>query len=484
MGSYGDGATRGTQGVRGWVGHRGRTVAVLAALLLLVGVPVAPIWVRTPVAAAAGVPVRVLIPDPDNLQYLSFWVAVGAGYFRDEGLAVRVVAAGAPAAASQEFLGGAADVAIVPPPQFGQLVAQVQPVVAFANLLQHEPANVVVRREIATVRGITPALPVEERVRRLRGLRIGVAPGPAARLRVLLAAAGMDAERDVELVSVPGEEQNAAFAGLRVDALFAHTPYLEEALLRQNAVLVAHLSGGELAALARLQLHALVATRAYAAAQPAALTGLARGVARAQRLVHADRPAAVGALLRAGVPGLERERAELLVSLYEPAVPGTPAVSAEGVRRAVQAWAGGAGGGGAGGPGAGGPGAGGAGAVLAAAGGSGGVGPGGGGQGGGSAGGVGAAGAAGVPGGGAGGGATADPPAVTAGGSAVRAAGDLTAAAYAEYVTTRFAEEAIAPPRMDVPGRLGGWASTPAAILAVGAALVTLVLATVGTRVR
>ena len=90
----------------------------VASALILSSAPAA---VAT--ASAVPTPVRVLIPDAENLQYLAFWVALGAGYFRDEGLAVRVIPAGAPGAAASEFAAGGADVAILPPPQYGQAMS-------------------------------------------------------------------------------------------------------------------------------------------------------------------------------------------------------------------------------------------------------------------------------------------------------------------------------------------------------------------------
>ena len=381
-------------------------------------------------AAPAPVPLRVLIPDAENLQYLAFWVALGAGYFRDESLAVRVVPAGAPGAATSEFLGGAADVAILPPPQYGQAMAQGQPLVAFGSLLQHEPANVIVRGDVASALGsgaFSPSVPVLERARRLRGLRIGVAPGPGTRLRALLAAAGLDADRDVQLVSIPGEEQNPAFGRREVDALFAHTPYLERALVQQGAVMAVHLSASEWAPLAGMEIHLLMTTRQYAAAQPGALTSLARGVLRAQQLIHAD-----AALV------------DRVVALYAPAVPRSPDVSVEGVRRAVTAWGGGA-----------------AGAGVAASGAPATAPPAG-------------------PGGGGGGGG--------GGGAAVaqaRPGSDVATIAFADYVAPRFAQEARAKPRVAQTELLGARLATaaPVAVLVAGALVMTLVLAaTLGRR--
>ena len=61
--------------------------------------------------------VRVFVPSADNLQFMSFWVALGAGLFEDEGLDIRVVLPPRPGGGSQFLFEGIADVALYPPPQ-------------------------------------------------------------------------------------------------------------------------------------------------------------------------------------------------------------------------------------------------------------------------------------------------------------------------------------------------------------------------------
>ncbi len=281
-----------------------------------------------PAVPPPGAPIRVVIPDPDNLQYLSFWVALGAGYFADEGLALELSSPPVPAGVLRLLEEENAPVAVLPPPIYLALVADRRPVRVVANLLQHEPINLVVRRSVAQARGLSRAAPLAERLRGLRGLRVGVAPGPVPRLRAMFAAEGMRADEDVTIEIVPGPAQNAAFAEGRVDALFAHTPFLERALVEQDAVLLIHASAGEVAPLAGLQIHTLVVTAAFAEAQPASVLGLTRAIHRAQQLVHADRAAASEAVLRA-LPALDRRLVEEIVRLYAPAVPDGPRVSAE-----------------------------------------------------------------------------------------------------------------------------------------------------------
>src|SRR5690606_32519586 len=170
---------------------------------------------------------RASLPADDNLQWINFWVAQGAGLFTDESLDVNVVLPAQPGGDNAPFavdalVSGAADIAVLPRPVFLAAVAESRPVIAIANLLRHDPINLIVQRDVAEQRGLTPGLPLADRLQRMRGLRIGVAGGPQPRLRVLLAQAGLDADRDIEMTIVPGQAQNESFGARQVDALYAH----------------------------------------------------------------------------------------------------------------------------------------------------------------------------------------------------------------------------------------------------------------------
>jgi NitT/TauT family transport system substrate-binding protein len=289
--------------------------------------------------SAPSISIKVFLPNGHNLQWMNFWVALGAGFFADETLDVKTVLAAAqsdeenaPGAQSALF-DGSADIAVLPRPQFLMSVARGRPVLAFANLLRNDPINLVVQRRVAEERGLSATLPLADRLNALRGLRVGVAPGPPVRLKVLLATAGLNADTDIELMLVPGPAQNDFFAQQRVDAIYAHTPYLETALMEQDGVLVVNQSAGEVAELANRQIHMLVTTQAYAAAHRDVLVRVVRAIQRAQQLIHSDRDGTIAAIRRSGVELRAPDALARLVDIYEPAIPMTPEVSAEGAMR-------------------------------------------------------------------------------------------------------------------------------------------------------
>jgi len=294
----------------------------------------------TPVPHSAAAPsapvvhVRVLVPDGDNLQYLAFWVARGAGYFADEGIEPDMVVPELPAQAIAKMIAGEAPVAVLPPPVYLQLIADKFPIALVANLLQNDPINLVVRRSVFEERTMSATAPLRDRLLSLKGLRIGVAPGPPVRLRALFASEGLDADATIQIVVRRGPEQNAAFVHRECDALYAHTPYVETALDDEDAVVLVNQSAGEATPLAMRQIHALVVRRDFLEADRPVVVAMVRAIARGEQLVHADRAAAEEAVIQV-LPSLDRHHVHTLVGLYQPAIPETPRVSVEGLAPAL-----------------------------------------------------------------------------------------------------------------------------------------------------
>ncbi len=283
---------------------------------------------------ATGAELRIIVPEPHNLQWMSFWVAKGAGYFAEAGYDLQLVVPDSPREAQDLVLEGKADCAVLPPPMYLELIADRFPWVLVANLLENDAINLVVRRSVAEQRKLSADLPLKERLQKLAGLRVGVAPNPPTRLRALFASQGLDADRDIKMVIRRGFEQNDAFDDNEVDALYAHTPYLEEALVDQDAVMIVNQSAGEAPKLAVRQIHALAVSRRMASEQRETVTALVRAIIRAQKLVHDDQPAAVAAIMRE-FPILKRRKVETIVKIYEPAIPRSPRVSADGFQAAL-----------------------------------------------------------------------------------------------------------------------------------------------------
>jgi len=318
-------------------GRRETSVAKILArvLTLVVGcLALAGIAAAAP-ASPPRTPVRIEVPSNTNLQFFTLWVALGAGFFQQEGLEPTMLVDANPRGAGGKLLAGSADVAVLQPPMFLGMIAEDKPIQLFASLLANEPINLVVRADVAAARKLQTNVSLKERLEAIRGLKVGVAGEPPPRLRALFASAGMNADRDVQLVIIHGPDQVQALADHQVDALFSHTPYLETALVKYKAVLLVQTSAGEVKELADGQIHALATTRAVAQEKPDLILKVARAIYRAQKLIHSDQKATVDAILASNASGQDRALVEAIAAVYGPAVPQTPPVSQSGIERAA-----------------------------------------------------------------------------------------------------------------------------------------------------
>jgi ABC-type nitrate/sulfonate/bicarbonate transport system substrate-binding protein len=274
------------------------------------------------------------VPGATNLQFLSLWVAIGSGVFEAEGLRPEVLVAPMPRSVGNRLFAGDADVAVLPPPMFLGMMAEAKPVRLFASLLANEPINLVLRKDVAAARNFPPRAPLKEKLAAFQGLKVGLAGEVSPRLRTLFATADLDAEKELTLVTIAGSQQVGALARGEVDLLFSHTPYLETALVEHDAVLVVDASSGEIPALADGQIHALATTREIASERSPLIHAVTRAIARAQRLIHSDAAAGLAALRASGAATGEPRLTAAILAVYGLAVPATPRISIDGIRRA------------------------------------------------------------------------------------------------------------------------------------------------------
>src|SRR6267154_1845118 len=134
-------------------------------------------------AAPTRTPVRIEVPSSKNLQFFTLWVALGAGYFQQEGLEPKILVDATPRSAGQLLFQGQADVALLPPPMFLGMMAEDKPVVLFASLLANEPINLIVSARTAEERHLSTQSPLPARLHAITGVKIGLASEVGPRLR-------------------------------------------------------------------------------------------------------------------------------------------------------------------------------------------------------------------------------------------------------------------------------------------------------------
>lgn len=277
--------------------------------------------------------VEITVPEPGNLQLAVFWIALGAGYFADQGISVAAVSPPARTMAMNWLRDGTADVGLLPPPMYLALMGEGAAIRLAANLLQRDPINLVVSPALLDRIGVSPDAPLKARLEALRGSTIGVARGPQPRLRALFRSEGLGDLADIAIVG--GRKQNAAFARGDVDALYAHTPYLQRAIFEQGGIVYVRQSAGEVQTLADLHIHMLVVSKSFASQQGATVRALATALWRAAELARNDLAAAQQAA-RAALPNLPAAEVDLAIEIYAPALPRYAEVSAAALQRTLE----------------------------------------------------------------------------------------------------------------------------------------------------
>ena len=269
---------------------------------------------------------------------MAFTTAVEGGFFDTHGVNVTVLPLGDAREAMMAVRQGRADLAVVPMILVVQSLNSPRPLVAIGAVSGSTQLNVVVAGEVARERGLITGSPLQDRLRGLEGLRIGYPPEPLGVItaEAVIETAALDSARDVELITVPGEEQVNDLAGGDIDAFVGHHPYLEEAIVGEGAMLLLHLSGNEIASAGAFPMQVLAVPAGGAVASEALTTVLA-AIGDAQQAIHDDPTVAMRAL-ESAFPDLSGPLLEHGMNIYVAAVPPTPVITQEGYDTALRAF--------------------------------------------------------------------------------------------------------------------------------------------------
>ena len=232
-------------------------------------------------------PLRIAIPDMVSPSYFPAIAAVELGFFRKEGLDATVELLFPVTRTYEElregrvdFVGGAAHAALY---AFGDWAG----CALLCALSQNMYWFLVLRKDIAAERGD---------LRAVKGLRIGAAPGPADGLKRMLAAAGIDPEREVSIAPVPGAAGLsfglAAAKALEtgaVDGFWANGMGAEVAVRGGFGTVVIDARRGDgPPGASRYTFPAFVATRARVDEDAETVAAAVRAVVAAQRALKSD----------------------------------------------------------------------------------------------------------------------------------------------------------------------------------------------------
>jgi NitT/TauT family transport system substrate-binding protein len=292
-------------------------------------------WAQAPkheklVVAAAPTPL---------LHWYPFYVALGANYFADEGIDVEIVGLNSGTAMAAAIAGGGADVAPLAMTHAVTSGAQGGGLVATSALFNVYPNSVVLTKDAIAKSGITPGMPVDEKIKRLAGLTLGItAPGGASdiQIRKMLLARGLDPDKAVKLQ--PLGNQAAMLAAVQkkaVDGFVMSSPVDEIAQQRGTGVIAIDPFAEPIPELAEVPYSVWGTSRATLQKRPAVIAASLRALTKAIKLA-AENPEETLRVMRPQIKDVPPEAIDAVIEKYRHGAARTPVISPAQVEATVR----------------------------------------------------------------------------------------------------------------------------------------------------
>jgi NitT/TauT family transport system substrate-binding protein len=265
-----------------WVGSA-TALMIAAALAATAPVP----------AAAQPLQKLTLVIGGRAFFYIVHYIAQDAGFFKEEGLDVDTVNVLTGPQEVAAVMSGSADVAPVGLQVVVQAYAKGGDIVAVSTCYNAFPIALVVSNEGIKETGLAARMPIDEKVKRLHGLRIGITgPGSGTddMVRALFLNRGMDPDKEVTILPL-GTPDNmlAALQQGNATAMSYTSPITEIAVSRGLGQIIIEPLTGEVPEFRDVPYIVLSTSRATLASKRPLIKAAVRAYAKAIKLVR-DRP--------------------------------------------------------------------------------------------------------------------------------------------------------------------------------------------------
>jgi NitT/TauT family transport system substrate-binding protein len=280
---------------------------------------------------------KVTIAQPSqSLSFSPVLIADKKGYFKEAGLDVEVVNAGSGSKAAAAVIGGSAQVGAS---DLGDMVGAAekgQDVKIFASLVSRPTVAIVLRKSVADRLGVTDQMPVEQRVKALKGLKMSISTpgsGTDVMLRYLLSAYGVDPERDLDILTTGSVVNSlAAYVQGAADGASLSSPSTETAVLQNDAVFLVRPSIGEVPALNDQTQTGIWASGKWLNDNPEMATGVMVAIWRAMDYMRQNSADAAEIVRQEAWKDTDPQVFDLAWRDNAPTLPETPAISTEGLK--------------------------------------------------------------------------------------------------------------------------------------------------------
>jgi NitT/TauT family transport system substrate-binding protein len=284
---------------------------------------------------------KIVITTPGSaLHFFPAHVAAAAGLFAAEGLDVEWVDVGAGSKQVASVIGGSATMTVLGMQPAITAAEHGADLVAFAALFNKYPIQVVLHPQVMQRIGLTPGMPIDEKVKRLAGLRIGITGVTSSTdsvLRSLLLARGLDPDKELRIqpLGTP-TAMLAALSKKAIDGAMLSAPQAQIAEAGGYGQTAIDPLTGEVPELNGVPYTAMITTRDVLKRQPDVIMKATKALAKAM-LLEAKDPERVQQLLQSKIfPDIDAKLFASFEPNYRPAAAPTPVITPDDYARLLK----------------------------------------------------------------------------------------------------------------------------------------------------
>jgi NitT/TauT family transport system substrate-binding protein len=282
-------------------------------------------------AAAQPAPQKLTIAIAGKgLSFIIQYVAIGAGFYKDEGIDPEIVNVASGTQMAAAVMGGSADITQLGLPHTLEAVARGGTLVAIGTGFDRYPIALVLSNAAIARVGITPAMSVDEKIKRLHGLRIGItAPGSSTDefMRTILEVRGLDPASAVRLQPIGiGAPMVAATEAGSIDGFAYMSPFTDMIVTRGEGQLIADPMQDNVHEYMSVPYQVITTSRGTLERKRALLLAAERAMTKAMKLCR-DAPEQARHLVRAYFPDLPEAEFNAAFDTYMKGVPTTPVIA-------------------------------------------------------------------------------------------------------------------------------------------------------------
>lgn len=227
-----------------------------------------------------------------GMSFLLQYIAIGAGFYKQEGLEPESVDVASGTRQAAAVMGGSAEITQVGFAHTMHAVGRGGQLVGISTAFDAYPIALVLSNDAIKRLGITDTMSIDEKIKRVKGVRIGItSPGSSTDefMRTIMLVRGMDPSRDVQLQPVGiGAPMVAATQQGSTDGFAFMSPFTNIAVTRGIGQIIADPMTGELTEYRDVPYQVITTSRATLAAKRPLLVKVVRALTRAMKFAHED----------------------------------------------------------------------------------------------------------------------------------------------------------------------------------------------------